>query len=88
MSDFNTKLDILTSAELTACKGDTERLAAMVEKLGSALGFTVAMASRGDPKGIDTFCEGLTHYIHGEAVSKAPLARMLAATLYSTRGGR
>lgn len=85
MSDFSTKLDVLTSGELAAAKGDPERIGIMIEKLGRALGFTVAVAARGNGKGIDELCEGVTNYVHGEAVSKAPMAAMLAIAFGDTR---
>ncbi len=74
---FETKLDVLTSGELIAARGDSVRMGAMLEKLARTLGFTVAVAARGDPAGIDEFCMGITDYIHGEAVTKAPMARFL-----------
>ena len=85
MSEFSTKLDVLTSGELSSAKGDPERIGIMLEKLGSALGFTIAMAARGDGAGIDELFEGISNYIHGEAVSKAPMAAALSEALAMSR---
>ena len=81
MSDFATKLDVLTSAELSAGRCDPERLSDMIEKLSRSLGFTIAVAAGGDPRGIDTLAIGCSEYVHGEAVSKAPMARVLTSAL-------
>ena len=40
----------------------------MIERLGAALGLTVAVASNGNGATIDTLIEGVTDYAHEEAV--------------------
>jgi hypothetical protein len=78
MGDFADKLAALTAAEASAAHGDADRLGVMIERLAAALGFTVAMAARGNAGGIDTLMAGAEGYAHAEAVSKAPLARFMA----------
>lgn len=73
---FSEQLRSLAAREATAARGDPERYADMIETLSRALGFTVALASEGDPKTIDTMLEGATAYAHAEAVEKAPLAAL------------
>lgn len=78
MSDFADKLAALTAAEGAACKGDPDRMGVMIERLAAALGFTIAIASRGDPKFIDEMMAGAEAYAHAEAVDKAPFAQLMA----------
>ena len=81
LSDFGRKLVLLCSAELNEARRDPERYADMTERLAAALGFTTAMAARGDPATIDRMLAGAEAYAHGEAVHKAPLARMFGKAL-------
>jgi hypothetical protein len=71
-------LQALTAKEAAAAHGDADRFGQMIEGLARALGFTVAIAARGDPKTIDTMIEGATAYAHGEAVEKATFAKFMS----------
>jgi hypothetical protein len=75
---FADKLHSLTSKEMAQANQakDAERMGDVVEALARALGFSIAIATKGDPKGIDTMIEGATAYAHGEAVDKAKFARL------------
>lgn len=76
MSDFATQLSALCAKEAAAAKNDPDRMADMIERLATALGFTVAMAVKGDPAGIDQLMAGAEAHAHREAVEKAPLAAL------------
>lgn len=82
---FTDELAKLTSIEAAASKGDPERLALMIERLSAALGMTIALATRGDPRGIDEMIEGATAFAHGEAVEKARVFRLMFGSV--SRGG-
>lgn len=75
---FADALASLTSKEMTQARGDQEREADAIERLARALGFSIAMATGGNPKAIDTMIEGATAYAHEEAVATAPLAEVAA----------
>ena len=75
---FADRLASLISKEMTQARGDHDREADAIERLARMLGFAIAMAAGGDPKGIDTMIEGATAYAHEEAVSTAPLAELAA----------
>jgi hypothetical protein len=62
MKDFIPKLQGLCAFTL-ADNRSPEDAAEMIEGLISALAFTIALASRGDPKTIDVMCEGANHYL-------------------------
>lgn len=76
--DFSEALAALCAKEQSAANGDADRMGVMIERLSAVLGFTIALAARGRPDGIDTMIEGATGYAHREAVAKAPLARFMA----------
>jgi hypothetical protein len=78
MSDFTDKLAVLTSAEMVDARNDSDRMGVMIERLAAALGFTIAIAARGDPSGIDEMMAGAEAYAHQEAVDKARVARFMA----------
>lgn len=75
---FASRLSSIISKEMTQARGNQEREAEAIERMARALGFSIAMASGGDPKAIDTMIEGATAYAHEEAVSVAPLAELAA----------
>lgn len=75
---FATSLASLIRKEMTQARGDKDREADAIERMARALGFSIAMASGGDPKAIDTMIEGATAYAHEEAVSVAHLAKFAA----------
>lgn len=74
--DFASKLASLVS--MSAKDGDADHMGMMIERLAAALGFTIAIAARGDGDAIDTMIAGAEAYAHAEAVEKAPLARFMA----------
>lgn len=76
--DFGERLSALCAAELTHARRDHERAGAMVERLAAALGMSVAVLARGNPKVIDEMLAGADGYAHAEAVEKAPFARFMA----------
>lgn len=78
MSNFEAALTGLCSKEAADAHGDPERMGVMIERLAASLGFTVAMAARGNGKAIDEMLEGATGYAHREAVEKAPFARFMS----------
>jgi len=78
MSAFGDQLAALTAKESAAAMGDNERLGEMVERLASALGFTIAIACRGDGAVIDEMMAGAEAHAHAEAVERAPLIRLLS----------
>lgn len=85
MSNFGTKLDSLVSLEMAqGTRADPEKMSAMIEKLSSALAFTVAIAAEGDSRRISELLDGTSNYIYQTASERAPLAKMIAA---STRRG-
>lgn len=75
---FADRLASLISKEMTKARGDHDREADAIERMARTLGFSIAMASGGDPEAIDTMIEGATAYAHEEAVSTAPLAELAA----------
>lgn len=75
---FTNQLTSMISKEATAAHGDHERMGALVETLARSLGFTVALACRGDAAAIDEMMTGAEGYAHGEAVAKAPFAAFMA----------
>lgn len=68
---FEDTLSALVSKEAAEARGDADRMGAMVERLARALGFTIALACRGNGPAIDKMVAGAEGYIHGEAVEKA-----------------
>lgn len=83
--NFTDDLAKLVSVEAAASRGNPERLAVMIERLSAALGMTIALATRGDPRGIDEMIEGATAFAHGEAVEKARVVRLMLGAV--SRGG-
>lgn len=76
--NFTDALGALCSREMAIAANSPERMGVMIERLAAALGFTIAVAARGRPDGIDQMMEGAEGYAHREAVEKAPLARFMA----------
>lgn len=67
-TSFEDALARLVSAEALMAKDNPARMSALLERLGAALGLTVAVASNGNGTTIDTLIEGVTDYAHEEAV--------------------
>lgn len=76
--DFTDCLAALCSREAAEARGDTDRAAAMIDRLAASLGFAIAVAAGGDARLIDEMLTGAEGYAHQEAVAKAPFARMMA----------
>jgi len=74
---FEDQLAKLVAEEMGAARGDHDRMAAVIERLSAALGFSIAITSQGDPQMIDTLMHGAERYAHEEAVSKARIARLI-----------
>ena len=76
--DYGETIRALTAKEMAAAKDakDADRIGAAIEGLSRALGFSIAVATNGDAKGIDTMIEGATAYAHGEAVEKSRFAKL------------
>lgn len=74
---FGDRLSALVSKEAAQARGDANRMGAMVERLARALGFTVAIACRGNAAAIDEMMTGAEGYAHAEAVDKARLVVMM-----------
>lgn len=65
---FEDALARLVSVEAMQARHDPARMSNMIERLGAALGLTVAVASKGKGSTIDALIEGVTSYAHEEAV--------------------
>ncbi len=78
MTDFADKLANLLSLELPLARRDPDRMGEMIERLAAGIGFTIAIATGGDPQRTDTMIEGAMAYAHSEAVDRAKIARFLA----------
>lgn len=77
MSEFDQSFTALVAKEAAASRGDPERLGSMIERLSASLGMTIALATNGDPAGIDTMVTGCEAHIHAEAVDKARVIRLM-----------
>lgn len=88
MSNFSEKLATLTSREMADANGDADRIGIVIERLSAALGFTIAIAARGNGPAIDNLLEGATSYAHREAVARAPFARIMSGSRRDNSGGQ
>lgn len=86
--DFSDKLAALCAAEMAAASKDADRMGVMIERLAASLGFTVCVAARGRPEGIDDLLTGAEGYAHAEAVDKAPMVRFMNDPANAVRGPR
>ena len=77
MSHFPDDLADLVANEAAASRRDTARIVEMIERLAAALGLTIAIASRGDPKMVETLLAGAEAYAMEEAVGRSKLLRLL-----------
>lgn len=77
MSIFADAVHAASTREVSQARNDPERMAAMIEVLARALGFSISICAAGDSKMIDTLMVGAEAYAHEEAVEKAPVAKML-----------
>lgn len=88
---FEDTLSALVSKEAAEARGDADRMGALVERLARALGFSIAIACRGNGAAIDQMVAGAEGYIHGEAVEKARFVAFMekhAAPTQPDRGKR
>lgn len=77
MSDFADALASISSKEAAAARRDPDRMAEMIEQLARALGLSIAIASGGDKKTLETLCAGAEAYVMEEAVGRSRLMRLL-----------
>lgn len=76
---FGDRLSALCSVELAAVNDDPERAGEMIERLLNSLAFTIAIAARGDPKGMSEMLQGAESYLYEAAASHQTVAGALAA---------
>lgn len=86
MTGFSDDLSALVIKEMAASRGDSHRTSVVIECLARCLGFSIAIAARGEGRMIDELTEGATSYAHREAVEKAPVVHLMLRTQAS--GGR
>jgi len=65
--------------ELSAASGNPERSAEMIERLLNSLAFTIAIAARGDPRGMDEMLSGASSYLYEAAAGHAKMGQFMAA---------
>ena len=82
-TQFADKLAALVAME--AKNDEPEILGVMIERLAAALGFTIALAARGNGAAIDELLAGAEGYAHREAVEKSAFARFMADIKNSKR---
>lgn len=81
MSDFHTRLASMLAkeaAEAAKVPDRAERMGDMIEALARGLGFTVAVATNGDPTRTETMITAAERYALEEAAAKAPFAQFMA----------
>ena len=76
--EFAAQLASLISKEAVSCKGNSARFGHMIERVASALGFTIAIASGGDGATISRLMAGAESYAMEEAVHKSRIAKMMS----------
>lgn len=85
IDDFADRLAALCAHELSEARNDAERPGQMIERLGNALGMTIAHAAGGNGGMIDQMCEGAEGYVYRAAVDHAPLAVFMGECRKSAR---
>ena len=78
MTEFSKKLSALCTAEMSAARGDPDRMADMLERLCHTLGMTVAIAAGGNGEAIDQMISGVEGYVHTAAVDYSTIARAMS----------
>jgi hypothetical protein len=76
--EFGDKLSALCAMELADAHGDADRIGAMIERLTNAVAFTVAIAARGDPKGMETMLQGAESYLYEAASGHGKMGKFMA----------
>ncbi len=90
MGDFHSRLSSLLAAEASEaskCPDRAERMGDMIEALARGLGFSVAIATNGDPSGTETMIAAAERYALEEAASKASFARFMALARANQNAG-
>ena len=78
MADFASKLSVLVSAEMSAAHGDPERTGEVIERLLYAAAFSIAIASKGNQKGLNDMLEGAASYLFDTGAGLAGFSRVMA----------
>lgn len=76
---FGDRLSGLCAMELAAAHGDAERIGEMIERLTNSLSFTIAIAARGNPKGMDEMLKGVESYLYESATSHQKIGGFMAS---------
>lgn len=71
-ADFERALAGLLANELPKARKDDERMAAMIERLATALATAIAVSANGDGRAADTLLNGVEAYIAAEVTSLTP----------------
>lgn len=74
---FGDKLSALCAVQLTVARKDPEAMGEMIERLINSLAFTIAIACKGDPKGMGDMIAGAEAHLNEQAASHARAARIL-----------
>jgi hypothetical protein len=74
---FGDLLSEIYAAELSAARGNPERVGEMVERLLNSLAFTIAIAAGGDTEGMSTMLQGAENYLYEAAASHQKVAQSL-----------
>lgn len=74
---FADRLSGLCAMELSASRGDPDRIGEMIERLTNSLSFTIAVAAKGDPKTMDTFLKGVESYLYEAAADHQKVGAFL-----------
>lgn len=82
---FADSLSALCAFELCRSEGDHERRGEMIERLLSSLAFTIAMAAKGDPRGMEEMLRGAEAYLYECAAGHAKIASTLEAAKRTVR---
>ena len=69
IKDFGPKLQALCAKTLASNRSQ-ESAGEMIEALTSALSFTIAVATGGNPKAINEMCEGVSGYLFEQCAEK------------------
>lgn len=75
---FGDRLSGLCAMELSAVRGDAERVGEMIERLLNSLAFTIAIAAKGDPKGMDDMLKGAESYLYEAASGHQKIGQFMA----------
>ena len=75
MSEATDKIAAMCAQAAVDARGDADLMGELVERLAYWLGFSVAIACRGDQAEMDTVLAGLEQYVAETATKIAPLGR-------------